>query len=145
VSAKIQSIAPLVRPKFAWYQENMAPLVQNDTEDLHWKFGQHDSESLIGSLFPDGTLSSAIYLEDSTASSQSLSVSWISSKFQEARLHIEENGRGRWAKYLDPATMWNEHRGKSRNQTDDSEQVMAQFLNDTLDQVERFMKGKFHE
>ncbi|KIJ11760.1 hypothetical protein PAXINDRAFT_15343 [Paxillus involutus ATCC 200175] len=54
--ACIQSVPPAYRHKSDWYQDHMDPLVDKDTNKIHWSLDQDESICLLDALFPDKKL-----------------------------------------------------------------------------------------
>ena len=128
----------------------MDPLVDNDTQGLHWKLSPDDSKRLLAALFPDDKLFQlkSVELLPTTSPISSPEMACILARLRDGGHYGKKEEEEENAKSKDT-------REKKATKKKDSgcwvygpsaiksEYEMANFLNDTMDAVEGAIGGKF--
>ena len=113
---------PAYWKKLDWYCERMDPLIDNDTNGLHWTLSPTESRCLLEAIFPDSALFS-----HTTGPSEWLDMTQLLDLLRNQGIY-KRSGKSEGAEY------WHQFsscRGKS------AELNMARFLNGVLTTVQK--------
>ncbi|KIM61923.1 hypothetical protein SCLCIDRAFT_9280 [Scleroderma citrinum Foug A] len=145
----LQSIPTAYRPKEHWYHEHMDPLVDNDTQGLHWKLSPDDNDKLFQLKL--------VELLPMTSPISSPKMACILARLQDSSHYgkeKEEEGKGKEKEKDNVKSRDTKKRDMATKKKDSecwlygpsaikSEYNMADFLNDIMDAVEGVIGGKF--